>query len=214
VVVLLLLLGVGGFFLFSGDDDVADDVEETTTTEEEETTTTEGEETTTTGENGGGEQEFVAIADDTGVLVVEVPVEWTDVDGAPIGGDVNRPNVQASTDVQAFRSGFDVPGMSFSRVGFVDPDAGLDLLGGFTDPSPTSFDQVCTPGERNDYSDPVFEGRIQFFEDCLGIGTLYVQVVANPIGSQDFSVEINFQLTVNDDPAIGDHILATFNVVG
>jgi hypothetical protein len=214
--VLLLLLGGLAFFLLRDGEEAADDTtttdeEQTTTTEEEQTTTTDGEETTTT-EGNGGEIEFQQITDDTEVLAVEVPVEWTDIDGRPID-DPERgfsgPNVQASTDLTSFRTGFDVPGVSYTRLAFQsDPNATLDFL--ITE---TGFDQACTDAGRDDYDDGAFVGSIQEYEDCSGIGTNVTLVVASPTNSQEFSVEINFQLTANDPPEIGTRILSTFVAV-
>ncbi|MGH9245656.1 MAG: hypothetical protein ACRD29_15340 [Acidimicrobiales bacterium] len=217
VVVLALILGVGGFLVLGGDDD--EEAGNGNGTEEEETTTTQegADETTTTEEeeDGGGELEFEQISDDTEELFVEVPTDWTDRDGRPIDdpqSGFRGANIQASTDLEAFRDTFDVPGVSYTQIGFTpDANVGLDFLGGFTDPN-GGFDQACEVGERTDYEDNLFIGRRQDFSNCAGTGTTYVQIVASLKTSQEFSIEINFQLTADDPPEIGDQIVNTFTV--
>jgi hypothetical protein len=207
----VLLIGALAFFLFRGGDEEAGDDTTTTEEEEEETTTTEGEETTTTEDGGDGEVQFQQIIDDTETLVVEVPEDWTDVDGRPIaeeGSTEQLPNIQASTNLESFRRTFEAPGLSYSQIGFAaNPDATLDFF-----INSTGVAQFCSDGGRNNYDDGVFTGRIQRFDACDGIDTSVVLLVAAP-ASQEFSVELNMQLTAADPPEIVDHILATFNTV-
>lgn len=226
VVVAVLILGVGGFLLLGGDDDeVASDREivdrddgddagdETTTTEAEgdETTTTEaeGDVTTTTGAGptttaAPGAADVQTVADDSGVLTVQVPAEWTDVDGRP--GANGDPNIQASTDLVALRTTFDVPGVTYSLLaGNPDLDAFISQL---TEQSGVAA--VCTPGERTDYSDPVFTGRRQVFENCGGVGATFIQYAATSTDGR--SIELGLQLTAADDPAIITLIESTFTL--
>ncbi len=74
-----------------------------------------------TGEAGGaasyGDYEFVT--DDTGVLEVEVPLEWVDVDGASLDFEgVTYPALTVAPSVDDFNSFFDAPGMQM--VAFTD----------------------------------------------------------------------------------------------
>ncbi len=131
----LIVAACGG-----GDDGGGDDEETTTTTEVEEedepdettTTTTEVEEederddaigdfgdtveddlgdvptdTTTYGE-------YVTVTDDSGLLSVEVPAAWTDVDGSE---GLFGPDIMASTDVQEWIQTYDVSGLEFQATG-------------------------------------------------------------------------------------------------
>ena len=232
VVVLLAILGVGAFLLLSGgdddDDDVAteqdedddedenDDDEDTTTTEaeeDEETTTTaaEDEETTTTAVDDTvpgdpGELTFTQISDDTGTLVVEVPDTWTDVDGAPLGA--NSPNVQASTDLAAFRQGLGASGLSFTLLEQqnVDPDATLDFL-------TASHLEACEEQPREDYTDGVFTGRVQQLLNCGPQAAALIVIVATNDAGQ--SVEVS-TVIVPPDPLeeIERRIIETFNIAG
>jgi hypothetical protein len=223
VVVLVAILGVGGFLLLGGDDGDDDartpierddrddeddeDPDETTTTEAPEETTTSAapEETTTTvPPDGGAPIGFTQVSDDTGRLVVQVPDTWTDVDGRPLSE--NELNVQASPDLQAFRS-FQASGVSFSLLGQqnADPDVTLDfLMSGQTD--------RCELGPRTDYSDGVFTGRQQNLLNCDGAGiTLLIIVASNAAGD---SVEVSTIIVPPDEVGpIHGQIVASFNVL-
>jgi hypothetical protein len=228
VLVVLALLAGGAFFLLGGDDDEGEDVaierededdeaedepEETTTTEaaDDETTTTEPPEATSTSvevggdptDQGGDEIAFDRVQDDTGFLVVEVPAEWADRSTAPNGGQAA---ITASTSLATARSDFSVPAMAFVVVATtpVDHDATIDASIGLA-----NLADACTPGEREDYDDGVFVGRLQVFEDCGGVGTTVVQIAgSNPAG---VSISVSIQLTSADSPDIADRIVQTFN---
>jgi hypothetical protein len=224
VVAVLAILGVGAFLLLSGGDDDDDDVateqeedgdeedeEETTTTteaEEETTTSTAAEDTTTTATDDTvaedpGALAFTPITDESGVLTVEVPDTWTDVDGRPLGD--GAPNVQASTDLTAFRQ-LQASGLSFTLLNQqnADPDTTLDFL---------TSGQVggCEVQPRIDYSDGVFTGRLQELSNCGGQGITLIVIVASNAAGQ--SVEVS-TIIVPPDPLqeIEEHIIQTFNL--
>lgn len=215
VVLALAILGVGGYLLLSDDeDDVAVEQDETTTTSQPEETTTSTESPTTTSSTStsttsttttapADELVFTPVTDDTGQLVVEVPQEWSDVDGRSL--DDGAPNVQASTDLDEFRQ-LAASGISYTLLNEadVDPDETLDFL-------ISSHVDDCDVEERQPYDDTVFVGRLQVLSDCGGQGITLVAIVAtNPQGQ---SVEVS-TVVVPPDPAdpIVNRIIETFNV--
>jgi len=217
VLVVLALLAGGAFLLLGGDDGEEEEAriereedeeedETTTTTEAEETTTTteaEAEETTTTEAEDGAEQQFDQVTDDTGLLVVEIPVEWTDRETAPQG---TQPAIVASTDLATARRDFTVPSMGLVVVSNTpaDHDAVLDAAAALA-----NLNNACTPGEREDYDDNVFTGRIQVFTGCGGIDTTVIEIAGN--NAAGLSITVSIQLTVADPPEIADRIIETFN---
>lgn len=225
VLVAVLFMGVG--LAACGDDD---DTDATTTTEEEEeeTTTTTEEEDEDEGDDEGDDQEdaireftdeldseiqpeesedtytFVEVTDDTGQLTAEAPAEWSEVDGAvgPFG-----PDVRASTDLAAYNTSYDVPGFQFtatieSTTG--DPNRVLDELA-----LRTSED--CDRLDRQPYSDPVYTGVSQVFENCVGSGASFVWVAVEPADEAYIAVVGVQVLSDADIDALG-HILDTFLV--
>jgi hypothetical protein len=213
-------LAVGGFLVLGGSDDDEDAADDTTTTEEvddETTTTTEVDETTTTTEAvdettttvGGLEGiEFVPLTDASGRLTVEVPSTWTDQSTALEGADFA--NVQASTDLAAFRSGFEVPGMSFSLLA-TTPAEGFDAVLDFLAAS-VNLPNACVSAGKDDYTDGVFTGRFEVWQECAGVGTQIVLIVASQADGQ--TIEINVQLPPGEPVEIVQHIAETFFIVG
>lgn len=221
-VLVIAALAGGAFFLLSGgdddDDDVAADDTETTVEDEEdeeedETTTTEAEdedeETTTTAPEDDplAGIDFVPLTDATGQLIVEVPSDWTDTSLALEGASFA--SIQASTDLAAFRTAFVVPGMSFSLLN--QPPANFDQVLDFLAAS-ANIPANCTTTGKDDYTDGVFTGRLEVWENCAEIGTTIVMIVAARDDGR--TIEISTQLPEGEPLEIALHIAQTFNTVG
>jgi hypothetical protein len=233
---LALLLGFGlvvaacGGGDDSGDDDNADDT--TTTTEEETTTTEEPEDTTTTteadddsderddaiGDFGDSVEdslgdvpsdtttygEYVSVSDDSGFLSVDVPAVWSDVDGRE---GLFGPDVTASTDVQAFFQTYDVSGLEFQATDIQTNQTPDEVL---TDVSEGQAGQ-CTSLGRQDYSDPLYTGRSEVFQDCAGTETDFVWLAFEP-ADLSFHGVVGVQITNEADIEALERALDTFVV--
>jgi hypothetical protein len=189
----------------SDSSDQSDEVDDTTTTTEEEATTTtvaEDDRDEAIGDFGDSIEddldvpedptssdtyaEYVTVSDDTGFLTVDVPSEWSDVDGT---AGLFGPDVTASTDVQQFFQTYNVPGLEFQATDIQTnqtPDEVLDAV------SQGQASQ-CTPFERQDYSDPLYTGRYQEFDDCAGTDTDFVWVAFEP-ADQSFHGVVGVQI--------------------
>jgi hypothetical protein len=220
VALVLAALGVGAFLLLGGDDDedVASDDTTTTTDDDDEeededadatTTTTEAEATTTSAADDPlADIAFTDLVDSTGTIRVQVPEEWADVSLDPLTEE-GKPTIQASTDLAAYRSGFDVPGLSFSVI-FEPPadfDGAIDFLAAIV-----NVDEACTPTGKQDYDDGVFVGRFEIFTDCADVDTTIVQIVA--AREDGLTIEVSVQLRPEDPIEIARHIAETFNTAG
>jgi hypothetical protein len=209
VVVLLGVVAVAGVasaLLLIRDDDsdvAAGDIASSTAPTP--TTVGTGTTTSTTVETGGGEIDYDEVVDDTGVISVEVPSTWRELDGRPIEAG---PNLQASPDLTGFRRGFDVPGLSVTvlQAQWVDLDLLLDYF--LDDPQ---LQANCTSTGRADLAVGGLTGRIESLADCGGVGTTYTHLVAVP-ADRSYTVEMNVQLTEDDAPAILDHVTNTLTV--
>jgi serine protease Do len=156
-----------------------------------------------------GYTEYQSIVDDTGAIVIEVPVEWSDIDPAPITDDPSGdiPYILASTDRQAWIDTFDVPGVLFVKLGPTDDiPATLDEYGG-------GLSGSCTDLGLVDYSDPVFTGQYQVWDACGGTRTAVVVLAAVP-ADNSYTALMMVQLVTDADLDALDRIFQTFNVIG
>lgn len=158
------------------------------------------------GQPGQAAPGYVRVVDNTGLLNVEVPDTWTDVDLRPDQADDGtlRPTISAAPDADSFIETFDTPGVIY--VAF---PAGSDLnaLLAFYDWPP----QFCQDTGVIPYNDGVFVGSMQTWTGCGG-GTAATAtfVAANP-PDNSFTAWLFIQtVTTADQPAL-QHILETFN---
>ncbi len=160
--------------------------------------------------SGGGtdDREYTTITDDTGVVSVDVPVDWADVDGASFTDAAGHQflDVRASTNLQSFSETWGTSGVTVS-VADAAPDLTAESIFG-------SFAQLtaqCTPQESDVYSDGVYEGQYQYFVGCGGVSD-YVIVAAQPT---DGSYVIVVTVAIADPadlPAI-EHVMGSFAAV-
>lgn len=229
---LLMTIGLfaaacGGGDDSGGDDDGGSDESTTTTTEAEE----EPEETTTTttevpeddrddaiGDFGDSVEddlgdiptdtttygEYVTVTDDSGVLSVEVPAAWDDVDG---GEGLFGPDIIASTDVQAWIQTYEPSGLEFQATGIETNQSPDEIL------SAVSQGQAgqCTSLGRQPYSDPLYTGVSEVFQDCGGTETDFAWVAFEP-ADQSYHGVIGVQITQQADVEALERALATFIV--
>jgi len=224
---LLMILGLTAAACGGGDDGGGGDDESTTTTEAEE----EPEESTTTttavaeddrddaiGDFGDTVEddlgdvptdtttygEYVVVNDDSGLLSVEVPAAWNDVDGSE---GLFGPDIIASTDVQAWVQTYDVSGLEFQATGIETNQTTDEIL------TAVSGGQAgqCTSLGRQPYADPVYTGVSEVFEDCGGTETDFAWVAFEP-ADQGYHGVLGVQITQQADVEALERALATFIV--
>ena len=161
--------------------------------------------------------EYTTISDDSGLLLVEVPTTWSDIDGS-IWGDASDPlglAVRAAPDLQAWADTWTTPGIFFG--------ASVDILEGLTDAERLampddvldldSFDYSasCAYDGRFEYSDPVYAGKYDLWTDCDGSGSIYVVLAVLPEDLSYF-VLVNVLAVTEADLDALDRILNSFIV--
>lgn len=148
---------------------------------------------------------YVTVEDDSGLLSVDVPAEWADVDG---GEGLFGPDVIASTDVAQFQADFNVPGVEFQATSVNNDRQGpADVLGRLTE----GFVSLCTPGQISPYVDPLYNGVSQIFTDCNGTATSFVWVAVQPLDDA-FTAIVGVQIVDDRDVDALGKILDTFIV--
>lgn len=163
---------------------------------------------------GGGAtttyQNFVGITDDAGALYVEVPVEWSDVDGSNWVGDdgsVLGSGLSASTDLNGFNTTFTTPGVQIlAGTQFGDSAMG-DLL------DTVDFSDSCTYDGRFTYEDSVYTGEYDQYSNCAGQGSLIIVLAVEP-AEKNYSMVVLVQVVTEADLDALDQILNTFVVIG
>lgn len=121
-------------------------------------------------------REYTTITDDSGALSVEVPADWTDVDGAPFTGIGGHEflDVRASPNLQQYSESWGVSGVTVSAAPMADdltPEAIFASYGELT--------AQCTPSKTDAYSDGVYDGQYSYFTGCGGASD-FVIVAAYP----------------------------------
>jgi serine protease Do len=149
---------------------------------------------------------YMAITDDYESLYVEIPSNWTQVNGeiwADYWGDLyfEAADVAAAPDLDGFFSRYDYPGIRFSASEDWGNIGGyLQLLEGIR----YVYEDNCSWEWREDYEDPVYEGAYEYWDcgrdsDVIVIGVrpiaaptaylILVQVQVSSINS-DFDLEV------------------------
>lgn len=158
--------------------------------------------------SGTSYTDYTSVSDDSGTIVMDVPVEWNEVDGSPLVLDdgTEVPDVAASSDLVGFLQTYDAPGVEFSAT----DTSVIDV--------PTAMAQLappdCTSAGSEPYDDPAFAGEIAFFTDCAGTDTILVLVAASYKPEPDRIAIIRGQIVTDADFDAIDRVLATFNFTG
>ena len=157
---------------------------------------------------------YVTVQDDSGTIQVDIPAEWTQVDGQQwIDGEtVLGPSITASADLESFTYDYFQPGIFFAA------SSEIAKLGGYVqilDVYRESYRQDCELTGRYDYADSAFEGKYDLFTNCLGNQNALVVLSARPINDPTSMIVILIANMITDaDFTALDQIFATFDVVG
>ena len=149
--------------------------------------------------------DYETVVDDTNQIQVALPTAWTERNTAPSDKDgVQVPYIAASTSLDGFINGFTAPGLLFAKLpATADLNAELAQYG---------FPDDCTDGGITDYSDPVFTGKYQVWQDCAGTTNDVVTLVAVPADSSYLAV-IQAQIATDADLDALQHAFDSFDAV-
>jgi serine protease Do len=151
------------------------------------------------------EYDYDTVVDDTNQIKVAVPTAWTARDTAPFDKDgVQVPYIAASTDMDGFINGFTAPGLLFAKLpATADLDAELAQYG---------FPNDCINGGITDYTDAVFTGKYQLWQNCGGTTNDVVTLVAVPADASYLAV-IQAQIATDADLDALQHAFDSFDAV-
>ena len=150
------------------------------------------------------------IVDDLGVITVDVPVEWGDVDSAPIVLDdgSQQPWIAASPSLDTLYSSYSVPGLIMTALAEI-PAA--DIPASIAQFAPSAGECAVDDG-LSDYDDGAFGGQYQLWSQCGGADAAFVVLIANAYSGQG-SMVVAVQLVSEADFGALNEIMATFNFV-
>jgi hypothetical protein len=152
---------------------------------------------------------FTALTDDYGVLSLQVPADWTDVDGSPFTTDDGQEwaSLVASTDIETYFQSYNVSGVEFAGEPLpegVTPEA----LQGFLQSVANYFLSDCDPIDSDPaYDDGTYVGYQAGFENCGGTDTEGFAIVAVDSANTHL-VFLRAQIAGDDDPAAVYDVLA------
>jgi hypothetical protein len=149
---------------------------------------------------------YTGRRDTSGVLAVEVPTPWADVQTGGIAGDdgATYPQIVAAPDVAAYLQAYDAPGESVTvdASGTTTVDAWL---------ASTDLSTDCTSDGPARFDDGVFQGSLQVWHGCGAAPGIVAVVAVNPTGNP-LSLRVVVQAATTADLAVIDHTLQTFTV--
>ncbi|MFZ2361305.1 MAG: S1C family serine protease [Anaerolineae bacterium] len=160
----------------------------------------------TTTDEGASESytDYVSISDDTGTLTMEVPVEWSDVNGSAwVQNDEEiGPALAASTDLDGFSNTWEVPGVFFgvSDQLTMTIEEYLDSI---------DFSESCTYDSRSDYSDGFYTGFYDLWTNCGDAGSSFVVIASRPEDGSYLAL-VQVQVVGDADLDALDRIMNTF----
>lgn len=152
--------------------------------------------------------DYVPISDNSGVLSMEVPASWTDVeetewtmDDEPVGT-----KVAAAPSLDDFYSSWDVPGVVLSYSESLPQEMSVeDLL------DTIDYSENCEEGERDDLPEGELVGMYQIWGNCDGTTTAAIAVLT-PADSPDYYVLVEIYAVDEGDLDAMEHIIDTLTV--
>ena len=156
--------------------------------------------------------DFHSVTDDSGVLTVDVPDVWMEVDGTPWFTDEPfAPSITVARSLDGFLNGWTAPGLFFGVSGELAELTGVE---GLLDQIRELFslDEACEFVGRYPYQDPFYGGQFDQFEGCGGEDVIYISLAALPEDGS-FIISVQVQLRAQEDAGVLDRVLDSFLVL-
>lgn len=153
---------------------------------------------------GDAYDSYVTVIDDSGLLQMNVPVEWAQVDGSPweLEGAVIGESLTAAPDIDGLFNRWDTPGVFFGTTEQFNSniDELLDSL---------DYRENCTYEGRSPYEDGIYTGQYDLWSDCGNVNTRVLVMAAQPADNSHVALVL-VQMVSEADLAATDQVLATF----
>jgi serine protease Do len=170
----------------------------------------------------GSYTDFVNVSDDSNSIALDVPSEWSQVDGKAWQADwtlpdgrvfsFTAPSINASANLDAYNSGYSESGVFFAASDELSQIGGfIQLLDGVR----PWYEGDCKFDSRSDYSDQLYEGKYDLWKDCGPDNTWVLILAARPQDNKTaFLILVEVKITKDADLDALDRILSSFLVGG
>jgi serine protease Do len=155
--------------------------------------------------------DYVPITDKSGVLSVEVPASWDDIeetewalDDEPVGTKLT-----AAPDLEDFANDWGVPGLVLSYSESLPAEMTVEELLDMID-----YSDVCEEGEREELPDGELIGMYQIWGNCDDTDTVAAVAALTPADSPDYYVLMEIYAVTDEDLDAMEHIIDTLLVGG
>ena len=156
---------------------------------------------------------YMGITNETYQLYLEIPTSWNEIDGTSYTDDWGEDtfyalDVTAAPNLEDFWDYYNAPGVSLTLSSDWATIGDVEML---LDWTTTWGNRECDYDGRDSYSDPFFEGAYDYWF-CDDSDLIFI--AAHPIEDPtSFLLLVEIQLTPNEEDAILDRILNTFDYV-
>jgi serine protease Do len=168
-------------------------------------------------QTGSGYTSYVTVTDDTGAIKMDVPAEWTDINGSNWETDWGgqpfiAAAISASPDLNAYNNTYGESGVFFAASDRLSQIGGyVELLDG----TKGWYENDCKYDSRNDYADSAYEGQYDIWIDCGSQNGTVLILSARPINNPTaFLILVEVKIVQDADIDALQQILNTFDVVG
>jgi len=145
--------------------------------------------------------EYMTVSDDSGLITVDIPVEWSDVNGS--FNESFGPSIWAAPNIDNFSETWETPGIKVEATAnrtIADVDLTLDEI---------DFSEACTNAGREPYEDTLYTGTLQLWTDCGGTDAIYIVLAAAPFDG-NYLIRVEIQAIEPRDLDAADQVLNTF----
>lgn len=161
---------------------------------------------TNSGSDSAYYDSYKTVSDDSGLLQVDVPTAWREVDGSAwtLDGEVIGLSITAAPRIADFNNSWTTPGIFFGATDQFSLTMD-ELLDAF------DYGDSCDYNGRSPYDDSVYFGKYDLWTNCGGQGTLLVVLGTEP-ADRSYLVLVLVQVISDADLEALDYILNSFIV--
>ena len=153
--------------------------------------------------------DYTPISDKSGVLSVEVPANWTDVEETEwvLNDEPVGTKLTAATNLDDFANDWGVPGVVLNYSESLPDEMSLDELLDTID-----YSDACKKGDRDDLPEGDLIGTYQFWTDCDDSDARAAILALTPADSPDYYVLMELYAASEEDQDAMAHIIDTLLV--